>query len=410
MDRLKNRAAAIHFGNGPVALLLLVMLLSGSIISQRAFFSIYVDEVLGFSAVIVSTFVSLGMVWGMVAALVGGALSDAVGRKGTLALGLVGLALSTLAFLTDMPWLVLLFWAIGGLGLGFHSLGGMGYLIDAARPEHLGVSSALYHLGYTLGGALSSPAAGYILDNHGFDTFGLILLTLSVAMLLVAFLFLPRIERETDGETPSIGKTLLGYRKVIRRPPVTRLGLMRFLPTCYYGMIVVLNPLLINRMTGSKTAVALYITTSSVLATLAQVVVGRAADRWGSRRPTLVTYSILVCAIVGQGIFATQLWSYYVFGVLGIAAAWSLSTLMPVLIAESTDVEERGRVMGALDILWNLAMIGGAMIGGALLELAMGLPFAVVAVLNVAAIAVAVSFFRLVQVRRVEILGVAPTT
>ena len=334
----------------------------------------------------------------MVAAIVGGALSDAVGRKWTLALGLVGLALANLAFLTDVPWLVLLFWAVGGLGLGFHSLGGMGYLIDAAKPEHLGVSSAIFHWGYTLGGALSSPFAGFILDNQGFDAFGLALLALSAATMLAAVFFLPRLKRKTEEPTLSVGETLLGYRHVARRPLVMHLGLMRFLPTCYYGMIGVLNPLLINRMAGTKTAVALYVTLSQVVATLAQIVVGRAADRWGSRRPTLATYGILVIAIVGQGIFATQPWSYYTFGVLGIAAAWSLSTLMPVLVADSTAIEERGRVLGTLDMLWNLAMIGGAMLGGALLEIAVGLPFAVVALLNLGAIALAVSFFRLVQV------------
>jgi MFS family permease len=174
-------------------------------------------------------------------------------------------------------------------------------------------------------------------------------------------------------------------------------------------MIVVLNPLLINRMAGTKTAVALYITLSQILATLAQIVVGRAADRWGGRCPTLVAYSVLVFAIVGQGIFVSHLWSYYTFGVLGIAAAWSLSTLMPVLVAASTDTDERGRVLGTLDMLWNLAMIGGSMLGGALLEIAMGLPFVVVAVLNVAAIVLAASFFRLVQVRKVEIFGVEST-
>jgi len=394
--QLKQRVAAIRAQDRSVVFLLLVLLLSGILIApQRSFFPIYVEEQLGYPAVAVSTFVSLGLALGMVASIVGGALSDAVGRKWTLVLGLVGLALANLAFLTDAPWLVLLFWAVGGLGLGFHSLGSMGYLIDAARPEHLGLSSALFHWGYTLGGALSSPAAGVILDNQGFDAFGFSLLAFCVATLVVAAVLLPRLDHKTEGPVRSVSETLLGYRIIIRRPLVMHLGLMRFLPTCYYGMISVLNPLLINRIAGTKTSVALYVTLSQVLAALAQIIVGRAADRWGSRRPTLMTYGVLVVAIVGQGIFATQLWSYYTFGVLGIAAAWSLSTLMPVLVADSTVVKERGRVLGMLAMLWNLAMIGGSMLGGALLDIAVGLPFAVVAVLNMGAIALAVSFFRL---------------
>jgi DHA1 family multidrug resistance protein-like MFS transporter len=397
----QDRKTPSRIQNWPVVLLLAVMLLSGITISpQRAFFPIYVEEQLGYPAVLVSTFVSLGLVLGMLAAIVGGVLSDTVGFKGTLVLGLLGIALANLAYLVRAPWLVLIFWVLGGLGLGLHTLGSMGYLIAAANPQRLGLFSALYHWGYTLGGALSSPVAGFVLDHSGFNAFGLALLALSGATMLGTVLLLPQLQRRTTEKPLSIGETLIGYRTISRRPLMMLLGSMRFLPTCYYGMITVLNPLLINRLAGTKTAVAIYVTLSQVVATLAQIVVGRAADRMGSRRPTLVTFGILVVAIVGQGMFATQLWSYYVFGVLGIAAAWSLATLLPILVSESTAIEERGRVLGALHVLWNLAMIGGSMLGGALLEIAVGLPFAVVALLNIAAVALSVSFFRLIDLQK----------
>ncbi|OIO96556.1 MAG: hypothetical protein AUK03_03820 [Anaerolineae bacterium CG2_30_64_16] len=401
IGKLKARAVTTRFRDWPIVFFLLVMLLSGIILSpQRSFFPIYVEEQLGFPAVLVSTFVSLGLVLGMIASVVGGALSDTVGHKGTLVLGLLGITLANLAYLSRVPGLVLAFWVLGGLGPGFHTLGGMGYLIDAANPRRLGLFSALYNWGYTLGGALSSPAAGFVLDHQGFAAFGLALLAFSGATVVGAVLLLPRFQRGAGEQTHSVGATLLGYGQVVRRPSMVLLGLLRFLPTCYYGMIVVLNPLLINRLAGTKTAVALYVTLSQVVATLAQIVVGRASDRWGSRRPTLAMFGLLLVAIAGQGVFATQLWSYYTFGVPGIAAAWSLATLLPVLVSESAVVEERGRVLGALSVLWNLAMIGGSMLGGALMDVALGLPFAIVGLLNVAAIALSVSFFRLVDVQK----------
>jgi MFS family permease len=401
IDRLRVRAAALGFQSWPIVFFLVVMLLSGIIISpQRSFFPIYVEEQLGFPAVVVSTFVSLGLVLGMIASIVGGALSDTVGHKGTFVLGLLGITLANLAYLTRLPWLVLATWVLGGLGLGFHTLGGMGYLIDAAKPGRLGLLSALYNWGYTLGGALSSPPAGYILDHQGFGVFGLVLLAVSAATVLGAMASLPRHQRHAGEGTHSIGETLLGYGQVVRRPAMVLLGLLRFLPTCYYGMIVVLNPLLINRLAGTKTAVAYYVTLSQVVATLAQIVVGRASDRWGSRRPTLLMFGLLIVAIAGQGLFATQLWCYYTFGVLGIAAAWSLATLLPVLVSESAAVDERGRVLGGLNLLWNLAMIGGSMLGGALMDVALGLPFAIVGLLNVAALILSVSFFRIVDLQK----------
>ena len=406
---VRNPQSAIY---RPVVLLLIVQLLSGTMISpQRSFFPIYVEEQLGYTAVLVSAFVVTGQLLGMIASVIGGALCDTLGRKWTLVLGLVGFVFASLTYLARVPWLVALLWAVGGLGLGFYVLGGQSYLVDAASSERLGMLSALYYWGFTVGGALSSPGAGVILDSRGFGTFGLVLLAASLVTTLGAAAFLPRLdsvkearlrpEAQPEGFFPknlvsALSKSLFGYGEVLRRPVVVMLGLLRLLPTCYWGMASVLIPLLINRMAGSKTAVALYATISQILASLAQMLVGRAADRWGRRWPTLVAFGTLVFSAIGLASFATHLWSFYTFGVLGACAAWSLSTLMPCLVSDATPIEERGRVLGTLHLLWNVGMMVGSLLGGALVEVAAGLPFFIAALLNLGAVVLAVSFFRLV--------------
>jgi MFS family permease len=391
----KGWTASVQNRGWPVVLLLAVQLLSGIVLlPQRSFFPIYLEEQLRYTTVFVSALVAVGQLLGMIASVIGGALCDALGRKWTLVLGLIGFVLGSLAYLIRAPWLVILLWALSGLGLGFHTLGGQSYLIDAAGSERLGVLSALYHWGFTVGGALGSPGAGVILDSRGFAAFGLILLSVSLTTALAAMAFLPRLR--TSEVHRNVGG-LRGYADVIRRPVVVLLGLLRLLPTCYWGMATVLIPLLINRMAGSKTAVALYATFSQIMASLAQILAGRAADRWGRRPPTLMAFGALVVAAAGLAGFATHLWSFYTFGVLGACAAWSLSTLMPCLVSDATAVEERGRVLGTISLLWNMGMIVGSLIGGALVETAVGLPFLVAALLNLGAIALAVSFFRLVS-------------
>jgi MFS family permease len=381
-------------------LLLVVQLLTGIVLMpQRFFFPIYMEEHLGYAAIVISSWVAIGQFLGMIAAIVGGAVSDTLGRKWTLIFGLIGLVLGGMLYLVQVPGLVFAFWAISGIGLGFHAVGAEGYLIDAARPEHLGVFSALYNWGFTLGGALGSPVAGIVLDRRGFNTFGLLLFAVSSLTALGAVTFLPRLHRAAGKTETSWSRSLLGYRRVLRQPGVAFLGLMRFLPTCYYGMLSVLVPLLINRAADSKTSVALYATISQVLASLAQIVTGRAADRWGPRRPTLVAYVVLVSSGVGLAGTATHLWGFYIFGVAGLCAAWSLSTLMPSLVSITTSVEERGRVIGALHLLWNLGMMVGALVGGALVSIAVGLPFLITGLLNLGTIAIAVSFFRTVRSR-----------
>jgi len=284
-----------------------------------------------------------------------------------------------------------------------HTVGGQSYLIDAAGSQHLGVLSALYHWGFTLGGALSSPGAGLVLDKGGFESFGLVLLAISLATMVGAIAILPGLRRGAGAPVTSWSSSLFGYREVLRRRAVRLLGFMRFLPTCYYGMASVLNPLLINRAADSKTAVAAYGTITLIAATLAQILAGRAADHWGSKRPTLFTYEVLVVAILGQALFAAHLWSYYVFGVVGICAAWALSTLMPVLVSQATATAERGRALGALHLLWNVGMMIGPLVGGALMEINLRLPLFIVALLNVGAILLAITFFRVAALPNTDV-------
>jgi predicted MFS family arabinose efflux permease len=74
--------------------------------------------------------------------------------------------------------------------------------------------------------------------------------------------------------------------------------------------------------------------------------------------------------------------------------------LLPSLVAIATTAEERGRVIGALNFLWNLGMMVGAMIGGVLVSIAVGLPFLVTGLVNLVTIALVVLFFNLVEPRK----------
>ncbi|RLC76405.1 MAG: hypothetical protein DRJ03_18925 [Chloroflexi bacterium] len=393
--RLRERAAPIEPRWRPVVLLLAVQLLGGMSLSpQRAFMPVYLGERLGYTAVAVSLYIAAGRVMGVVSSVFGGMLSDVLGRKRTLVLGILGFAFSSLAFLVPVPWLAVSLWAVSDLAAGFYTLGGQSYLIDAAGPERLGMFSAFYYWGLTVGGVLSNPIAGVILDNQGFGLFGAALLILSLATALGTMVFLPRLRGGRSEETASWKRLLSTYRDIVRRPMVAALALLRFLPTCYWGMATVLIPLLINRMTGAKTAVALYAVLSQVMASLAQLMIGRAADRWGPRIPTLMALGVLVVSAAGLAGFSAHLWSFYTFGVLAACAAWSLSALMPRLVIETTAPDERGRVLGVVHTFWNVGMVVGSLAGGMLVELAVGLPFFASAVLNLATILLAISFFR----------------
>jgi predicted MFS family arabinose efflux permease len=360
---------------------------------QNSFFPIYLEEKLGLATVALSTLVAAGQVAGMVAGVAAGFLSDVLGSKWMLVAGIAGMALTCLAFITPSPTLVAVLWVINGAAIGLHTLGGQSYLTKAVSPTYLGLFSGLYELTLTMGGAVGSPGLGVLLDRQGFAVFSVVLLLVSLTTALVAIAFVPGIRTSEQGDRGTQRKPWRQMLGVFRQPAVPVLVLLRFLPTIFYGMATIMIPLLINRLAGSKTSVAVYGTVSLVLASTAQLLAGRAADRWGASKPTLISFGLIVASAGGLWVFSHQLWGIFVFGVIGYATAWALSALMLCLVSVSIPSEEHGSVLGLLHGSWSIGMVAGSLLGGVLARITTGLPFLVAGLLNVGAVALTVLFF-----------------
>jgi MFS family permease len=364
---------------------------------QLAFFPIYLEEMLGFIPVVIAAFVAAGQLAGLVAGLAGGVLSDSRGSKSVLVLGLLFATVATLTFRTSQPWLIAVLWVLGGLAVGFHTTGGQSYVTRAADPRHLGLASALYALCLTLGGAAGNPLAGRVLDSSGgFPLFGLMLFALATATLIGALLLLPAAYGQVSA-SHSTGDGWAGSLALIRRTRVQMLAAIRFLPTIYYAMLGVLIPLLINRIAGNKSTVAVYASVSLIVASTAQLVAGRAADRFGRRGPLLVGFGALLLSAFGLAVSADALWGLFVFGVLGNAAAWALAALMFCLVSDGVAQAEHGRVFGLLHASWSAAMMAGSLLGGALVRANAGLPFLVGGLINLVSVFLVLAYLAQVQ-------------
>ena len=151
-------------------------------------------------------------------------------------------------------------------------------------------------------------------------------------------------------------------------------------------MLGVLIPLLINEVAGNKSTVAAYASISLIVASTAQLVAGRSADRFGRRVPVLAGFGALILSALGLALFARNLWGLFVFGVIGNAAAWALAALMFVLVSDGVARPEHGRVFGLLHASWSIAMIVGSLLGGALVRVGVGIPFLVGGLLNLGSI------------------------
>jgi len=209
----------------PLYGLLIVQLLNGiTLMPMSNFFSIYLNEVMAYPVRQVAQVIAWGQIVGMFASLVGGGMSDRWGHKRVLVLGVGAIAMSSLVYVFRVPWLIVILWGIGGAGLGFATLSSQSYLTLAAGVGALGLYSALYNWGYTIGGAVGNPLAAIILNQHNFYVFGLILAGLGLSTTLIAS-FLPQIHPPTNSRIPGSG--LRGFKTLLSRR-ILILGLLRF--------------------------------------------------------------------------------------------------------------------------------------------------------------------------------------
>jgi MFS family permease len=328
----------------------------------------------------------------MVVALLGGWVTGLLGSKWVLVCGLALSGLASLAFQVQAIWVVAMLWFIGGAGLALITVGGASYLTRVGMRSTLGVLAAVYALSMTVGGAIGTPLAGVIIERRGFGAFGWAELTLIAVATLLATLFMIYLGDRT-AERASLRAFWAGALAMVRRAKVRQLLGLRCLPTIFYGMLTVLIPVLLNDLSGSKLVVAAYATTNLIVASAAQLLAGRSADRWGARRPTLVAYSAVIIAGIGLAVTVNTVWGLFAFGVLGVAAAWSLSTLMYVWVKDGVAQAEHASSFGLLHAVWSLSMITGSLLGGSLVRAFPGLPFLVAGLLNVGSVVLALAYY-----------------
>ena len=376
----------------PAIFLILVQMASGlRDAPQSAFFLIYLQEQLGLAAGTISGVVASAQFAGMVVALLGGAISGRLGSKGVLVCGLTLSGLSSLVFQVHSPWLAVGLWLAAGAGMALTAIGSASYLTRLGDRKTLGVLSALYALSMTFGGAVGNPIAGVLIEQHGFGVFGWTAMTVTVVAILIVVFLMPRLQNPAT----ELGALRPNPLSAVRRPRVRLLIGLRCLPTIFYGILSVLIPLLINELTGSKVTVAAYGTTTLIVASVAQLLAGRAADRWGARRPTLIAYTAIILAGLGLAASAGTVWGLFAFGVLGIAAAWSLSTLMYVWVADGIPKAEHPSTFGLLHAVWSLSMMTGSVLGGWAGNALPGLPFLIGGLLNVGSYFLAFAYYGL---------------
>ena len=332
------------------------------------------------------------LILGGVFAVPAGRLADTWGVKPVYVLGTLGPILAGVIFYSGDPLLLTALCTGIGISSGFNSAGGQSYLISAAPSSVIGIASAGYFLGNTLGSASGNFLSGPIADAYGFQTLGFCITLAGVVLVLMSILILPAIPSPKSADN---GHNLSAFMQLFRRLDVCLLLGIRYLPTSYWGAVTLLLPLLIFRIAGTSTEATNYTAISLIIAACFQVLTGRLCDRIGRWRPILVSASLVAISALGLALTAHTLTGIYVFGILATASAWSLSTTMPGLIQLIARENEKGRVVGAAHLAWSLGMLSGSLGGGKLIDGGPIWPFGISVLFCLGALACGIGLYRL---------------
>jgi MFS transporter, DHA1 family, tetracycline resistance protein len=310
-----------------------------------------------------------------------GRISDRVGRRPVLLIGLGGSVVSYLlfAFAEATPWaLAILFVSRVAAGVfGATISTAAAYIADVTSDQERGRGMALigaaFGIGFTLGPVIGG--LGWAV-HHALP--GLIAAGFSLAALLFAWRNLPEPERR---RTPLEGRGFLGgssLARALREPGVARVLLLGVLTTSAFAMFESTLSLLTERRMGLTTTQNgwLFGFVGLCLIVAQGVLVRRLMPRLGEVRLVRTGAWLLAVGLVAVGWAPTTplLYAAVPITVLGFAF---LTPSLSSLISRRTSPETQGEVLGVHQSGLSLARIVGPLAGNSLQDVGLALPYAV---------------------------------
>jgi MFS family permease len=287
---------------------------------------------------------------------IGGYLADRVGRRFTLAVGMLGTA-GAFLLLAAVRDIVLIGIAAGlaGLVLDLYRPAVQAIVADLVAPRHRPRAFALLYWAVNIGVAVSGVAGGYLAER----SYWLLFVLDAVSCLVFAALII-RYVPETHRPAAAGGDR--GYR------PVLRDGLLwGFVGTTFLGAVVYLQslvtlPLAVLADGHGSDGFGLVYAVNPVVVILLQPVVLWAIDRLPAI-PLLAASAL----VMGLGFWLTALAdSLVVFGLTVVV--WTLgeigfNAVEPALISNIAPADLRGRYNGAVGVAFGAAAFVAPLLG-----------------------------------------------
>lgn len=334
------------------------------------FFALYITKKFNVGMTEAGIVLGLFSLFGLLGGMVGGALTDKLGRKNLIIFGLVFSALSTLTlgFVNDLRVLYPLAVLIGSLSnIAGPAQNAMvaDILPEEQRQEGFGVLRVAGNLAWIIG-----PTIGGLVANQSF--FALFVIDSVVSCIVAAFFY--RLIPETMPEAHETSKpqsvlhTFIGYRQVVRD-----LAFMAFLLASILMLVVYqqayssLSVFLRDYHNVSTQGYGFLLTSSAIVVVLFQFWVSRLIK---SRPPFLMMAFGTLFYMIGFGMFGFVS-AYYLFVTAIVVITTGEMIVVPTsqaLAANFAPEDMRGRYMAVYGLSWALPSTLGPAAAGYVLD------------------------------------------
>ena len=293
-----------------------------------------------------------------------GRLSDRIGRRPVILIGLLGSAVSYAVFaMADSLAMLFVARTMSGIA-GANIATAQAFVADVTTPETrargMGMIGAAFGLGFVFG-----PAIGGFMSRWGYAAPGWFAAGLSLVNFLAAIVLLPESRpRETRGGEARPGR-LRAFRLALMRPNLPLVLAVYFMVLTAFSSFESMIALFGEHRFG-MTSVSIgymFALVGVVLATVQGLLVGRAVKRVGEHRVVPLAILLLALALGLVPLSGSVAMLTAACALLAVGMGFNGPSVLSV-ISQLADPRSQGGTLGVSQALGSLARIVGPVWGG----------------------------------------------
>jgi MFS family permease len=300
----------------------------------------------------------------------GGALTDRLGRKGMIILGLVATSLSHLALgLVNTLTLFFIFGFIAGI---FTDVASPAYqaivadlLPEQKRPQGYGILRVAFNLSAALG-----PAIGGFIATRSYLVLFIVGAAISLVAAVVVFFIVPETKPQVrpGAEPETTAESFGGYLRIFHNTPFIAFSIVSTLAwLAYINIGTTLGVFLRNAHGIPETGYGWLLSLNAALVVLFQFPITRRLEKRPPMAMMAIGAALLGIGFAMYGFFST--YSLFLAAMLVITVGEMI--MMPVsnaLVAKFAPEDMRGRYSFMYGISWGIAYAAGPYLAGLIMD------------------------------------------